>query len=88
MSKALIKFVIVGIVALFMAVFRWQAKRRANAAELVGGCVACGSQRVAVEEHSRTCLECGFVGQPDGGGMLSAHEIDAMYDHREQRRDW
>ena len=88
MTKLAIKLVVVAITAFAAVVWRWQAQRRAEQAERVGGCLACGSQRVVVNQTERSCLECGFTGRADGGGQLSAQEIDAMYDHSQDRRDW
>lgn len=88
MTKLVVKLVVLAIAAIAALVLRWHAQRRAEQAERAGGCVACGSQRVVVNQTERSCLECGFTGRADGGGKLSAEEIQAMYDHGEDRRDW
>jgi hypothetical protein len=93
MSSALFKLGIVAAGGLAVVVFRWQAKRRAAAQELAGGCVACGSQSLQIADETTSCMACGYVGRADRGGTLASHEIDAIYDHShshetERERGW
>jgi hypothetical protein len=67
-------------------VMRVLAKRRLANLERTGGCVSCGSHNLVVQDHVRTCMDCGYQGRADGGGKLDPSAIDSIYPFSEGPR--
>jgi hypothetical protein len=70
------------------ALVRFAVRRRATKQEAAAGCLACGSMQLSTEEELRTCLECGYTGCADGGGVLTAQELYVMHERPDSRERW
>jgi hypothetical protein len=74
------KVIVAIIIAAAFAVMKLLARRKAAQDDARGGCVVCGSLNLAASGDAKACLDCGYEGRADGGGALTATEIDSLYD--------
>ena len=70
---------------LLFALRQHLTRRKARALDAGEACVACGSTETSVVqgangEEQRACHACGYVGRADGGGELTAAELDGLHD--------
>ena len=71
------KLIVIGVVGCAALVVTQMRVAAARAAEAAGGCVVCGSAALDALGDRVRCQACGYEGAADGGGALTAQELQA-----------
>lgn len=72
-----LKLVAIGVIGCVALIINQMRAKQALAAEVAGGCVACGSATLERAGDRVECRDCGYEGAADRGGALTAQELHA-----------